>query len=40
VKRIPKTVQLMGHTIKVHVISKTHWEALSEKYPDIEDAVG
>jgi Zn-dependent peptidase ImmA (M78 family) len=40
VRRIPKTVQLMGHTIRVHVISKRDWEALSEKYPDIEDAVG
>lgn len=38
-KRIPKTLQLLGHTIRIHVISKAHWEALADKYEDIEDAV-
>jgi hypothetical protein len=39
VKRIPKTLQLLGHTITVRVVSKRDWEALQDHY-DIEDAVG
>lgn len=39
-RRIPKSFQLLGHTIGVHVINAGDWDALSEKYPDIEDCVG
>ena len=39
-KRIPKSFQLMGHTITVRVVSQKDWEALGDKYEDLDDAVG
>jgi len=38
--RIPKSFQLMGHTIKVCIVSKRDWEALAEKHEDMEDCCG
>lgn len=37
-KRIPKTLRLLGHTITVRVVSKRDWEAIEEEN-DLEDAV-
>jgi hypothetical protein len=37
VKRIPKTLQLLGHTITVRVVSKRDWEALVEEVDDEEN---
>jgi hypothetical protein len=39
-RRVPKTVQLLGHTITVRIVSKRDWEALEDKYDDMEDTVG
>lgn len=36
-KRIPKSFEILGHTITVRIVSKRDWEDLSEKY-DIDDA--
>jgi len=30
----------MGHTIKVHIMSRRDWDALAEKYDDMEDSCG
>lgn len=38
-RRIPKKVQLLGHTIRVSVVSKRVWDELCEDY-DMDDAVG
>jgi len=38
-KRIPKTLKLLGHTITVRVIGKKEWDALTDDY-DIVNAVG
>jgi hypothetical protein len=40
VKRIPKSFQLLGHTITVRVVSKRDWEDLCDKYEEMEDTVG
>jgi hypothetical protein len=40
VKRIPKTVQLLGHTITVRVVTRRDWEDLADKYEDMEDSLG
>lgn len=37
-RRIPKSFQLLGHTITVRIVSKRDWEAISEEN-DLEDAV-
>lgn len=37
VRRIPKTLQLLGHTITVRVLSKREWEALTEMEEGIEE---
>lgn len=36
--KIPKTLQLLGHTITVRIVSKRDWETLADSY-DLEDAV-
>jgi hypothetical protein len=36
-KRIPKTLQLLAHTITVCVVSRRDWEALTDTYPEMED---
>lgn len=39
-KRIPKSIQLMGHTITVRLVSAKDWDALCDKYEELEDSVG
>jgi aspartate carbamoyltransferase catalytic subunit len=39
VKRIPKSFQLLAHTVTVRVVSKKDWEALTDKYEELEDSV-
>jgi hypothetical protein len=36
-KRIPKSLELLGHTITVRVLSKRDWEALVEMNEQIEE---
>lgn len=36
-KRIPKTLQLLGHTITVRIVSRRDWEALVEEVDDPEN---
>lgn len=36
-KRIPKTLQILGHTITVRVCGKLEWEALCDMVPQIEE---
>lgn len=36
-KRIPKTFQLLGHTITVRIVSKRDWEALADMEDWIEE---
>lgn len=36
-KRVPKSFQLMGHTITVRIVSKRDWEDLTDIYEEIED---
>jgi hypothetical protein len=31
---------LLGHTITVRIVKKRDWEALADKYDEIEDTVG
>lgn len=38
-RRIPKSFKLLGHTIKVSVLTAAQWDVLAEEY-DIEDCVG
>lgn len=38
-KRIPKSFQIMAHTITVRVVKKKDWEALTDKYEELEDSV-
>lgn len=38
--RIPKSFTIMGHTIKVLIVSLRDWEALAEKYDEMEDCCG
>lgn len=38
-KRIPKTLQILSHTINVRIVKRQDWEALEEQYDtDIADA--
>jgi hypothetical protein len=39
VTRIPRSFQLLGHTIRVEILSVRAWQELGEKY-DFDDAVG
>ncbi len=39
-RRIPKSFDLLGHTVTVRVVSKRDWEALTEDYEEMEDDVG
>lgn len=39
-KRIPKSFQIMGHTVKVSVINARDWATLSETCPLMTGAVG
>lgn len=36
-KRIPKSFQLLGHTITVRIVSKRDWDALVEEVDDAEN---
>ena len=36
-RRIPKTLQLLGHTITVRIVPKSQWDDLADQY-DIADA--
>jgi hypothetical protein len=36
-KRIPKSFQLLGHTVTVRIVSKRDWEALIEEVDDEEN---
>lgn len=36
-RRIPKQLQLLGHTITVRVVSKRDWEALADECDDMEE---
>jgi Zn-dependent peptidase ImmA (M78 family) len=36
-KRIPKSLQLLGHTITVRVLSKRDWEVLTEMNEHIDE---
>jgi hypothetical protein len=38
--KIPKSFTLMGHTIKVHIVSLRDWEALAEQYDEMDDCCG
>lgn len=38
VRRIPKTLKLLNHTVTVRVVSPRDWEAIEEEN-DLEDAV-
>jgi GTP1/Obg family GTP-binding protein len=38
-KRIPKSFQIMGHTITVRLVSKRDWEDLIDRYEELEDSV-
>ena len=40
VRRVPKSFKLLGHTITVRIVGKRDWEALADKYEDMEDTVG
>ena len=37
-RRIPKTLKLLGHTITVRIVTKRDWDAISEEN-DLEDAL-
>lgn len=39
-KKIPKQFQIMGHTVKVCVVSSRDWATLQESYPGLENVVG
>jgi aspartate carbamoyltransferase catalytic subunit len=39
VKRVPKSFKIMAHTINVRIVSKKDWEALTDKYEELEDSV-
>lgn len=38
--KIPKSFTIMGHTIKVHIVSLRDWEALAEQYDEMDDCCG
>jgi len=38
--KIPKSFTIMGHTIKVHIVSVRDWESLAEKYDEMDDCCG
>jgi hypothetical protein len=40
VKRIPKSLQLYGHTVTVRVVKQKDWEALTDEYEEMEDSCG
>lgn len=39
-RRIPKTLKLLGHTVTVRIVSKRDWEDLADKYPEMDECVG
>lgn len=38
--RVPKSFFIMGHEIKVHIVSQRDWESLAEKYDEMDDCCG
>lgn len=39
-RKVPKSIQLLGHTITIKVVNRKDWEALTDEYEEMEDSVG